>query len=208
MMKKNFLILMILMLILQLSCSTKRKKETFEKRKSESSFQSVKDTLVQETNKVVEQKKEEKVKTEQVKNEQSELEVKGKAETDKPVEIYDIQNGDTLQVLKVTGNADIYYKKKSSNETKETKETKEEKSENKVEKFLKKVVNENEIKAAAEEIKTKASDIKVKDTTFGVYITFFLYAVIVICLLLLFNFFNKKYSLISKASKFINPKNN
>ncbi|MEE6129179.1 hypothetical protein V2E39_17400 [Chryseobacterium arthrosphaerae] len=48
------------------------------------------------------------------KENQTDFEVKGKAETGKPIEIYNVENGDTLQAIRVNGNAEVHIRTKTS----------------------------------------------------------------------------------------------
>lgn len=190
------------------SCVSKKKMKLLETSKTENFLQMEKDSSISNVAKVTEVKQEIKQKTETSKEEETETEVKGTAEPGKPVQIYDIKDGDTLQSLTVTGNANVIYKKKTKISENNKTETKKEEFSNSVEQFLKTAVNEKVLEKTGTEIRKQVKETAKTDTSFGVYITAFLCFVVVVCLILLFNYFNKKYSMVKRFSNFINPKNN
>lgn len=108
---------------------------------------------------------------EKKKESSTDIEIKGKAESGKPLEIYDIQNGDTIQSLTVIGNASINFKSKRSNSDNSKKEISESETQNIIEKISREVVKEKNLVKAGKTIKKSAKDLKVKDMSTGTYIT-------------------------------------
>jgi tetrahydromethanopterin S-methyltransferase subunit B len=102
----------------------------------------------------------------QKKESQTEVEIKGKAETDKPIELYNIENGDTLQTIKVTGNADVSIRTKTNNSNQVKKENSTSESTNKLEEFAKKIVNEDNLKKTGKDIKNSAKEVTTTTGTF------------------------------------------
>lgn len=102
----------------------------------------------------------------QKKENQTEIEIKGKAETDKPIELFNIENGDTLQSIKVIGNADVSIRTKNNNSNQIKKETSSSESNNKLEEFAKKIVNEGNLKETGKEINTSAREVTTTTGTF------------------------------------------
>lgn len=185
-------ILIILSIFCLLGCRTKiTKKEKIKSEEySEMKFEKKLDSLVQKK----EEKKESK-KTEisnQKKESESNIEIKGKSETGKPLEIFDIENGDTLQVLKVIGNAEVFMKTKRSNSEIKKAEKSESEYQNVLEKVSRAVVKEENLKKAGTEINKKAKDLKVTDTSTGIYITVISLGAVAIVMFFIFMYFKKK----------------
>lgn len=107
---------------------------------------------------------------EQKKDNQTEFEVKGKAETGQPIEIYNVQNGDTLQSIKVSGNADVHIRTKASQSEHVNKENASESLIEKFKEFSENIVEENNIKERFKEAKQKTKDVRVKGFQSGLWI--------------------------------------
>ncbi len=184
-------ILIILSVFLLLGCRTKVIKK--EKLKSEESTEIQIDKKTDSLQQKKEEKKEVKKSeiSEQKKDSSTEIEVTGKAETGKPIEIYDIQNGDTLQTVKVTGNADVHIKTKRSNSENKKKENSEFISENLLEKYARAAVKEKNLVKAGKTIKNTAKDLKVTDTSTGIYITAIVLGAVAIIMFFIFIYFKK-----------------
>lgn len=185
-------IILILSILCILGCRTKTfKKEKFKSDEySEIKIDKKTDSLVQEKEHKKDVKKTES--SEQKKESSTEIEVDGKAETGKPLEIYDIDNGDTLQALTVTGNADVKFKTKRSNSELKKTEKSESESQNALEKLSRAVVKEENLKKTGKEINKKAKDLKFTDTSTGIYITAIALGVVAIVMLFLFIYFKKR----------------
>jgi len=184
-------ILIILSVFFLLGCRSKITKK--EKLKSEESTEiqiEKKSDSLQQNKEVKKEIKKSEV-SERKKDTSTEIEVTGKAETGKPIEIYDIQDGDTLQALKVTGNADVHIKSKRSNSDSFKKENSEVESENLLEKLSRAAVKEKNLVKAGKAIKNSAKDLKVTDTSTGIYITAITLGTVAIIVLIIFLYFKK-----------------
>ena len=102
----------------------------------------------------------------QKKESQTEIEIKGKAETNKPIELFNIENGDTLQSIKVTGNAEVQIRTKTNNSNQVKKENTSSESNNKLEAFAKSIVNEDNLKNTGKVINTSAKEVTTTTGTF------------------------------------------
>lgn len=189
--RKMKLTLVILSIFVLLGCRTKlNKKEKFKSEEiTEVQFTKKADSLIQENEQKKEVKKSES--SEQKKESSTEIEVKGKAETGKPIEIYDIEDGDTIQALTITGNADVKFKTKRSNSDKSKKEKTESVSENLLEKYSRAAVKEENLKKAGKRINNSAKSLKTTDTSTGIYITAIVLGAVAIVVLFIFIYFKK-----------------
>lgn len=187
-------ILIILSLLLMYGCKSKKilktkssELETIQivsEKKEEKQIEKVEQK--QETKKVdlVDQKKENK----------TEIEIKGKAEVGKPLEVYNIENGDTIQAFKIIGNADVSIKTKTAKSDQVKKKNSSFRSENKLEEFAKGIVNESNLKKTGKQINDSAK--KVTTTTgtfwsFGIVFGLSTVALLIIGLLIYFKKYKK-----------------
>ncbi|WDF45239.1 hypothetical protein PQ459_10045 [Chryseobacterium sp. KACC 21268] len=184
-------LLLILSIFVLFGCRTKvTKKEKFKSEEySEIQITKKSDSLIQEKDQKKEVKKSES--SDQKKESATEIEIKGKAETGKPLEIFDIENGDTIQALTVTGNADVKFKSKRSNSDKSKRSNSESESENLLEKYARAAVKEENLKKAGKSIQNSAKDLKTTDTTTGIYITAIILGAIAIIMTFIFIYFKK-----------------
>ena len=130
----------------------------------------------------------------QKKESQTEIEVKGKAEIDKPVEVYNIENGDTLQAIKVTGNADVSIRTKTNNSNQVKTENSNSQSSNKLEEFAKDIINEDNLIKAGKQINTSAKQATTTTGTFwsfGLIAIFGVVALVIIGLIIYFKNYRK-----------------
>jgi hypothetical protein len=100
------------------------------------------------------------------KESETEIEIKGKVEIDKPLEIYQIENGDTLKAFKVTGNADVFIKSKTSKSDQVKKENSVSNITNKVEEFARNIVKEDNLKKTGKKINNTAKEATTRTGTF------------------------------------------
>lgn len=126
--------------------------------------------------------------SEKKKETQTDVEIKGKAETNKPIEMYNIENGDTLQTIKVTGNAEVRIRTKTSNLDQVKKESSQETISEKLKDFSENIVRENNVKQRVEEFKQKSKKITTHGFQAGVWII-----ITVIAIILILTFFTYKY---------------
>ena len=181
-MKKIIWIILISFLIL--GCRTKKvlkteskQVETTQINKSEKKdeIKVIKDT---------ELKKDETIKSEFKNEEKQQVEITGKSENDKPLSYYNIVNGDTIDLFKVTGNADVIFKsyKNTLNSASNSKYNAEYQKENKSENIISSVVN-----SASETVKNvqeKSVQVVKKNFSFGTYAVFVIWGIVVIALLI------------------------
>ncbi len=178
------IIWIILISFLTLGCRTKKvlkteskQVETTQTNQSEKrdEINTVKDTEI---------KKDETIKSEFKNEEKQQVEINGKSENDKPLSYYNIVNGDTVDLFKVTGNADIIFKsyKNTLNSASNSKYNTEYQKENKSENIISSVVN-----SASETVKNvqeKSVQVVKKNFSFGTYAVFVIWGIVVIALLI------------------------
>lgn len=128
---------------------------------------------------------------EQKKENQTDFEVKGKAETGKPIEIYNIENGDTLQAIRVNGNADVKIRTKTSQSDHVRKESISESFIGKFKDFSERIIDENNVKQRVQEVKQKTKEVKVKGFQSGLWIVFVVLGIVGIIIFGIYNYFKK-----------------
>lgn len=184
-------LIILLMLILLLGCRTKKITKTsselkeIQKTEIKKATAVVKDSIRQKDT-LTNSKKEY-----QVKDQETEITVKGKVDKDNPLELHDIKNGDTLQSIRITGNADVVIKSKNKTSENSKKESKSTTISDKIKEFSQNIVDENNISERASYVKNKVKDLQVTDTSTGVYITVIILGVVVIVMLFFFIYFKK-----------------
>ncbi|OCK53188.1 hypothetical protein BA768_01135 [Chryseobacterium sp. CBo1] len=104
--------------------------------------------------------------SEQKKETATDIEVKGKAQDGKPLEIYNIENGDTLQTIKVSGNADVHVRAKASKSDQVKKENTSESLLDQFKEFSDKLVKENNVQQRVREAKEKSKQSVTRTGTF------------------------------------------
>lgn len=200
------IIILILISFFILGCSTKKKLINKSKEETKETIISKTETVQKESEiKDITVKKEEN-KTEIKKEENKSVEIKGKTDEKTPLTYYNVVNGDTIDLFKVVGNAEVifkssnnsqnsYYNNNSSNNTKES---------NSNEKTLSNAV-EN-VKQAVKEVQTKSVDVVKKGFTFGTYLTFFLWGLAIIVIAVIILWFRKTTfwtDILTKVKKYI-----
>lgn len=184
-------LIMLLMLILLLGCRTKK----ITKTSSESN--EIQKTIVRKDSTSVKdsvREKETVTKTEkkdQIKEQETEITVKGKVDKNNPLELNDIKNGDTLQTIRISGNADVIITKKNRSSDNKKSESESKTITDKLKDFSQNIVDENNISERASYVKNKVKDLQVTDTSTGVYITVIILGVVVIVMLFFFIYFKK-----------------
>lgn len=126
--------------------------------------------------------------SEQKKETSTDIEVKGKATDDKPLEVYNIENGDTIQAIKVTGNAEVHVRAKASKSNQKKNENSSESLIDKFKEFSESIVEENNVKERVQEAKKKSKEVNVKGFQAGTWIV-----ITIVMVFLLFIFFTYKY---------------
>jgi len=181
-------IIMMLAVLLMMDCKTKQVIRSSVTQKEFQKVDSKKDSI---QNEVKSQEKEaisKKETAEQKKESQTEIDVVGKAETGKPLEIFNVEKGDTLQSFKVTGNASVIFRSKASKSEQIKKENTSESLVDKFKKFSENIVEENNVKERFKEVKKKTKEVKVKGFQAGTWIV-----ITIVIFFLIFIFFIYKY---------------
>ncbi|MBP1165029.1 beta-lactamase regulating signal transducer with metallopeptidase domain [Chryseobacterium sp. PvR013] len=182
-------IILILILILLTGCRTKKiitsKSTEIEQiqqmstAKVESKVEKAEDKQQLKKTEILEQKK----------DNLTDFEVKGKAETGKPIEIYNIENGDTLQAIRVNGNANVHIRTKASQSDHVRKENNSESVIEKFKDFSEKIIEENNVKKRVQERKQKTKEIKVTGFQAGLWIVLALLGVVGIVIFGIYKYF-------------------
>lgn len=196
------LITAILAISFLTACNNRRKAVEFTREGRTEIEKIVRDTLI------VEEKKDEKIRRDQIKTEEKkndvsgEVEIKGKTDSANAFKYDHIVDGDTLQSISISGNADFIIK--SRNEKKESRSASEVVSSSLdiVAKVARAVVAQDNIKAVASEIKKVEKTTVKKGFEFPVYFFGFLLLIIIFIVWFLW----KKYG--SGISKWINDRKN
>lgn len=184
-------LMIMLAALIMMGCKTKQVVKTSETLKEFEKVDSKKDSIQSE---IKSQEKETISKTEKVeqkKESQTEIEIVGKAEADKPLEIFHVENGDTLQSFKVTGNANVTFRSKASKSTELKTEKKSESLVEQFKEFSENIVEENNVRERIKEVKNKTKEVKVKGFQAGLWIAITIVAIILICIFFTYKYFKK-----------------
>ncbi|MFL9834992.1 hypothetical protein [Chryseobacterium terrae] len=181
-------IIVILAVLLLMGCKTKQVVKSSETQKEFEKIDLKKDSIQNENKSQEKESISEKKSTEQKNQSQTEIDIVGKAEVDKPLEIYNIENGDTLQSFKVTGNANVIFRSKASKSEQIREENNSESLVEKFKQFSENIVEENNVKERFQEVKDKSKEVKVKGFQAGLWIV-----VTIVLTFLIFIFFAYKY---------------
>lgn len=182
------------MLILLPGCRSKKIAKESETIKEVQKTEIKKDSI-STTEKIQEKKVESKKdQSEKVKERETDITIKGKAETGKPIELHEISGNDTLQTIRITGNADVVIHSKNKNSSSSKSNDQSESISDKLKNFSQNIVDDNNLSERFSDIKKKAKDVKIADTSTGVYITAIVLGAITIIALFIFIYFKKKKS--------------
>ncbi|WBV60248.1 hypothetical protein PFY12_14565 [Chryseobacterium camelliae] len=160
------IVIILITVLLLMGCKTKNTLKNTEIKKSFEKIEVKKDSIKSESKIREKEAKKEILYSEQKKENQVETEIKGKAETHQPLEFFNVENGDTLQSIKVTGNAEVHIKTKSSNSIDVKKVTKNQTITEKLQEFTESIVRENNVQERAEEFKQKSKEAVTRTGTF------------------------------------------
>ncbi|MDQ1859036.1 hypothetical protein [Chryseobacterium sp. WLY505] len=182
-------VILILIVMFLTGCRTKKvvtSKSTeieqiqqYSAKKVESKGEKVEDKQQIKNSEVLEQKK----------VNQTDFEVQGKAETGKPIEIYNIENGDTLQAIRVNGNADVHIRTKAAQLNHVREDNVSESVIEKFKDFSENIVEEHNIKKRFKEAKQKAKEVKVKGFQAGIWIVLAVCGVVAIIIFGIYKYF-------------------
>lgn len=196
------IIILILISFFILGCRTKRTLKNEVKEVVKEQTISKTETVEKEDVKESTSKEILTVQNEDKKEDKKEIEIVGKVDKENPITYYNIVDGDTIDLFKITGNADFIFKSSSNiqksnvNNNSSTNTAKENKSE-------KSIYNAVEnVKVAVKQVQTKSVDIVKKDFTFGTYLIFFFWGAIIIVVLILIYYLKKSTWFTSIINKF------
>lgn len=134
------------------------------------------------------------------KEENKSVEIKGKTDEKNPLTYYNVVNGDTIDLFKVTGNADVIFKSfnkssnSNSNSNSSTNYSEDKKSDKKSGSVIEKASE------VVSEVQQKTVQVVKKDFTFGTYLTFFLWGLAIIIVLVII-FWLRKQTFFTKFFK-------
>lgn len=160
------IVLLIMTMFLLTACKTKQSLKEVGVEKEFLKIDSKKDSVKNESKIQEKEISKEVLQTDQKKEIHTDIEIKGKAEVGKPLEIYNIENGDTLQTIKVTGNAEVQIRTNASKSDKVKTESKSESLIEKFKQFSENIVEENRVAERISEAKKKSKDATVRTGTF------------------------------------------
>lgn len=123
------------------------------------------------------------------KESETDIEIKGKSESDKPLELFQIENGDTLKSIKITGNAEVLIKSKTKNSDFQKKENSAINFSNKVEEIASNLVKEENLKKTGKKINNAAKETVTRTGTFWSFGLISVLGVVALILLALFFYF-------------------
>ena len=178
-------------LLLLVGCKAKKVSKSSESSKEVQNTEIKKDSTSQNQ---VEQKKQSEVKfdkTEKSNEQEPEITVKGKVDKDNPLELNDIKNGDTLQTIRISGNADVTITSKNKSSDNKKSESESKTITDKLKDFSQNIVDENNLSERVSAMKNKAKDLQVTDTSTGVYITIIVLGAVAIMMLFIFLYLKK-----------------
>lgn len=203
-MKKIIAILLISFFIL--GCSTKKKLINKSKEETKETTISKTETVQKEEVKTATVRENQTVQNETKKEENKSVEIKGKSDEKTPLTYYNVVNGDTIDLFKVVGNAEVIFKSSnnSQNSSYNNNSYNNSKESNSSEKTLSSAV-EN-VKQAVKEVQTKSVDVVKKGFTFGTYLTFFLWGLAIIVIAVIILWFRKTTfwtEILTKVKKYI-----
>lgn len=200
------IIILILISFFILGCRTKRAlknelKEVIKEQVSIKEQNTEKEALIEVKKQDVKE-----VNIEDKKETKTDIEITGKVDKENPITYYNVVNGDTIDLFKITGNADFIFK--SSNNTQKSNVNKNTSTNTTNEKESEKSISNavENVKNTVKQVQTKSVDIVKKDLTFGTYAVFFLWGIVIIVLLVLVLWLRKSTfftSIISNVKKYL-----
>lgn len=197
---------LILISLFSLGCSTKKKVVTKQREEIKEQTISKTETVQSDISKMETSVKNAQVQNTDKKDEKTDIQIIGKVDKENPVTYYNIVGNDTIDLLRITGNADFIFKRSQSSEkssinnnstTNTTKKIKSEKS-------LSNAVES--VKNTVKEVQTKSVELVKKDLTFGTFVTFFFWGLAIIFISVLFLWLRKSTfftSIFSNVKKYL-----
>lgn len=180
-MKVKSWIVAIILSVLFLGCSTKKKAVERSNVKTEEyvKVDSVKDLKSDST--VTQKVKEVIKKDNEIKSDSGSVEITGKADIDSPFNYYNINGNDTLQVISIIGNANFKIKNNWNRLSTKQDESLFSESLNAVAKYSREAVAKETIKKNSQKIEKINKTVKETGGTFGAYIMYTLWFVVIVC---------------------------
>lgn len=199
-MKKIILIILISFFVF--GCKTKKTLKTESK-------EIVKEQVISKTETTEKEIKKESVNqeiraTENIdkKEDKKEIEIVGKVDKENPITYYNVVDGDTIDLFRITGNADFIFKSSSNsqksnvNNNSSTNTSKEIKSEKSISNAVENVKN------TIKEVQHKTVQVVKKDFTIGSYVVFLIWGLVIIAILVLILWLRKSTWWTSIINKF------
>lgn len=186
------LILMMLMSLLLMGCKSKKLIKEREISKEIQKSELKKDSTT--VNEIV-QEKDSVAKTEKketTRDQETEITVKGKVDKDNPLTLHDIKNGDTLQSILISGNADVIITSKNKTLDHKKSESESKSISDKLKDFSQNIVDENNLDERFSDMKKKAKDVHITDTSTGIYLVSAILGAIAIIMFFVFLYFKRK----------------
>lgn len=195
-------IILVLSLLLSFGCKTKKviKNQHKEVEKIEviSKFETIEKESIKQDNK--EDKKESII--EDKKEEKTNIKIIGKVDKENPITYYNVVNGDTIDLFKITGNADFIFKKSNTTQNSNINNNRSSSSSNNKEtdRTISNAV-EN-VKNTVKEVQDKTVEVVKQDFTIGSYIVFLIWGIVIIALCAFILWLRKSTWWTKIASKF------
>lgn len=163
-----------------MGCKTKQTTEQITKTETKEAILVKKDSITKKSEATQKSVKKDSTVQSSIKSKEKEIEINGKAETGKPLILYDIENGDTLQIVHIVGTADVRIKTKRAEKENSHSEKIQSSAKDKIEIAARSVVNESNIKKVATTVKEKTKSIFGIDFTTGFWIVLAILGVVAV----------------------------
>lgn len=194
--------ILILISFLILGCKTKKVLKTESKEIIKEQVISKTETTEKSDIKESAISKIETVQTEDKKDVKSDIEIKGKVDKENPITYYNVVNGDTIDLFKITGNADFIFK--SSNSTKKSNVNNNSSTNTSQSKESEKSISNavENVKNTLKDVHSKTVEVVKKDFTIGSYVVFLIWGLGAIALLIFIMWLRKSTWWTSIINKF------
>lgn len=196
------IIILILISFFIFGCKTKKAVKNESKEVVKEQVSTKKDLVEKQETKESTISKIETIQTEDKKENKKDIEIVGKVDKENPIEFYNIVNGDTIDLFRISGNADFVFKSSNSSQKSNTNNNSltNTSTENKSEKSSSNVVES--VKDVFKGVQSKTVEVVKKDFTIGSYIVFLIWGLAIIALLILIMWVRKSTWWTSIINKF------
>jgi cobalamin biosynthesis Mg chelatase CobN len=196
-MKKITILILVVSLLLSFGCKTKRVlRNEYKEVVSEQSVIK-KDSTIKKTLKDSIVTKNVTVNKEDKKDEKTEVEITGKVDKDNPASYYNIVDGDTIDLFRITGNANFIFKSSKTVQKSNINNNTSSSTVNNKESIISVYKAVETVKNTAKEVKEKTVEVVKKDFTIGSYFVFLIFGIVAI-VLCIFIFWLSKSNWLSK----------